>query len=141
MRLTIKEFSPVTQEQIEQLIQTARTYRDRAYVPYSHYQVGAALLGADGKIYGGCNVENAAYPMCICAERTALVKAVSEGVQDFLAVAVVTRDGGSPCGMCRQMMFEFAPDMQVYMADENGTLLHQHTLREMLILGFNADSL
>jgi cytidine deaminase len=131
----------VTQEQIEQLIQTARTYRDRAYAPYSHYQVGAALLGTDGTHYGGCNIENAAYPMCICAERTALVKAVSEGVKNFVAVAVVTRDGGSPCGMCRQMMFEFAPDMLVIMADENGTILHQHTLRELLLLGFNADSL
>jgi len=102
------------------LIHQAKEARERAYAPYSNYRVGAALLGASGRIYTGCNVENAVYPECICAERVAVVKAVSEGERDFVAIAVVTRDGGSPCGSCRQVLLEFAPQVRVLIANESG---------------------
>ncbi|HQV70560.1 MAG TPA: cytidine deaminase [Thermoflexales bacterium] len=105
---------------IQVLLEVAANTRELAYAPYSHYHVGAALLGESGLVYGGCNVENAAYPMSICAERTALTKAISEGEQKFLAIAVVTKDGGSPCGACRQMLAEFGLDIDVIIADEKG---------------------
>ena len=92
-----------------ELIQAAIAASANAYIPYSNYRVGAALLCADGEVYTGCNVESASYTPTICAERTALVKAISDGQRDFSAVAVVTRDGGSPCGVCRQLLFEFSP--------------------------------
>ena len=104
------------------LVKQAREVRKRAYAPYSNYQVGAALLGASGQIYTGCNVENAVYPEVICAERSAVVKAVSEGERDFVAIAVVTRDGGSPCGACRQVLSEFSPAIVVLIADEVGNV-------------------
>lgn len=104
----------------ETLVRQAAEARRRAYAPYSNYLVGAALLGADGQVYTGCNVENAVYPEVICAERTAVVKAVSEGEREFVAIAVVTRDGGSPCGACRQVLSEFSPGMVVLIADEQG---------------------
>lgn len=118
------------------LIQQAIRASERAYAPYSHYHVGAALLAADGTIYTGCNVENAAYPACICGERTALVKAVSEGVRDFTAIAVATANGGSPCGLCRQMLYEFAPDLTVIIADFEGRVHHTYRLHELLPEGF-----
>jgi cytidine deaminase len=102
------------------LIRKAQEARQRAYAPYSNYQVGAALLGANGVVYTGCNVENAAFAECICAERTAVAKAVSDGERRFAAIAVVTRDGGSPCGACRQVLNEFAPGMLVIIADAQG---------------------
>jgi hypothetical protein len=83
------------------LLEIASNMRAYAHVPYSNYQVGAALLGVSGNVYGGCNVENASYGLSICAERTAYVKAVSEGERTFTAIAVVTEDGGTPCGACR----------------------------------------
>jgi cytidine deaminase len=106
----------------EALVKQAREVRKRAYAPYSNYQVGAALLGASGQIYTGCNVENAVYPEVICAERSAVVKAVSEGERDFVAIAVVTRDGGSPCGACRQVLSEFSPAIVVLIADDAGNV-------------------
>ena len=101
------------------LVELAFTMLDRAYVPYSRFPVGAALLCAGGTVFTGCNVENAAYGSTICAERTALVKAVSEGHRDdFARLAVVGRgdDYCWPCGACRQMLFEFAPDLTVLVA-------------------------
>lgn len=102
------------------LIAQAIEARKRAYAPYSRYKVGAALLGKSGKVYPGCNVENASYSHTVCAERTAILKAVSEGEREFEALAVVTRNGGSPCGACRQVMAEFAPELIIYIADQNG---------------------
>jgi cytidine deaminase len=131
----------LTDEQRQTLVETARTYARRAYAPYSGYQVGAALLAADGTIYGGCNVENASFTVGTCAERCALFKAVSEGAHQFIAVAVVTRDGGSPCGACRQMLYEFSPQMRVILADETGTIHHDLPLTDLLPLGFNRASL
>lgn len=103
----------------EALLAAADAARERAYAPYSGFSVGAALLAADGRIFTGCNIENAAYPLCICAERTAIAKAVSEGVRDFAAIAIV---GGRedtdapcfPCGSCRQVLAEFCkPDLKI----------------------------
>lgn len=123
------------------LIQAALTVSQAAYIPYSGYRVGAALLTESGEVFGGCNIENAGYSPTICAERTALVKAVSEGHRDFAAVAVVTRNGGSPCGVCRQMMFEFSPAMTVFLADLEGNLLLTTTLAELLPYGFGPSKL
>lgn len=123
------------------LIQAAQAARMYAYAPYSHYHVGAALQAADGRIFTGCNVENASYPACICAERTALVKAISEGVRDFTALVVVTQNGGTPCGVCRQMLYEFAPALPVLIADADGHILHELPLNHLLPHGFGPSSL
>ena len=104
----------------EQLVEQALQARMRAYAPYSGYEVGAAVLTADGHVALGCNVENASYPATICAERVALTAAVAQGLPAPVAIAVATKDGGSPCGICRQVMAELGPDMAVYIADENG---------------------
>ncbi len=122
------------------LAEAARRAREHAYAPYSNYPVGAALLAADGALYTGCNVENAAYPACICAERVAITKAISEGCREFVALAVATRDGGSPCGTCRQVMFEFAPDMVVLLVNER-QIVAEYRLRELLPHGFGPASL
>lgn len=124
----------------EKLIQQARQIRENAYAPYSGYSVGAALLGASGRIYTGCNVENAVYSETICAERTAVVKAVSEGERDFVAVAVVTRDGGSPCGACRQVLCEFSSTMLVLIGDMEGNL-RETTAGDLLPDHFGPDNL
>lgn len=123
-------------ENTQTLITAAINAADFAYIPYSDYAVGAALQSSDGTIFTGCNVENASYPATICAERTALVKAVSEGHRTFNALAVVTENGGSPCGVCRQMLYEFAPDLTVIIADLQGNVHHTLTLRELLAHGF-----
>lgn len=103
-----------------ELVELAFTMLERSYVPYSHFPVGAALLCKDGTVFTGCNVENAAYGSTICAERTALVKAVSEGHRDdFVALAVVgnSTDYCWPCGACRQMLYEFAPELRLLVAN------------------------
>jgi cytidine deaminase len=105
---------------INVLIEVASNTRKNAYAPYSGYAVGAALLTAAGNVYGGCNVENAAYGVTMCAERTAVVKAISEGEREFDAIAVVTEDGGTPCGECRQVLHEFGADIVVILADTHG---------------------
>jgi cytidine deaminase len=105
---------------VQVLINVARHMRERAYAPYSGYPVGAALLTADGSVYGGCNVENAAYGVTICAERAAVVKAVGMGEREFAAIAVVTKDGGTPCGECRQVLSEFGTDIAVIISDVRG---------------------
>jgi len=104
----------------EELVAHALSARQKAYAPYSHYLVGAALLLADGSVMLGCNVENASYGATICAERVALTSAVAQGKQSFVALAVATKNGGSPCGICRQVMAELGPDMTVYIANEAG---------------------
>jgi cytidine deaminase len=123
------------------LIRIAQESRKHAYAPYSNYPVGAALLSASGKVYSGVNIENAAYPTTICAERVAVFKAVSEGERDFKAIAVVTPNGGSPCGSCRQVLSEFSNTMTVLLADENGKLVEQMTVAELLPLAFTQTDL
>ncbi len=122
------------------LVEAARQARSRAYAPYSGYQVGAALLTRDGAVFTGCNVENASYPASICAERVALTRAVSEGARDFVAIAVVTRNGASPCGICRQVMMEFAPEMLVIIADES-QVVARSTVSDLLPRGFGPEQL
>ncbi len=108
----------------EALVAHALRARARAYAPYSQYAVGAALLTAQGEVVYGCNVENGAYPATICAERVALTSAVAQGLRrsasDFVAMAVATQDGGTPCGTCRQVMAELGPAMEVYISDAQG---------------------
>ncbi len=104
----------------DRLIRLAATARERAYAPYSGYAVGAAVLGESGRVYTGCNVENAVYPLSMCAERIAVFKAVSRGERAFRAVAVVTENGGAPCGSCRQVLREFGEDTSVIIADKEG---------------------
>jgi cytidine deaminase len=112
--------------------------RKRAYAPYSHFAVGAALLAKNGRVYLGCNIENASYGLTICAERNAVWKAVSEGVTEFSAIAVTARDGrgAPPCGSCRQVLHEFAPNALVYWRDARGRIL-KRKLTELLPNAFN----
>lgn len=125
----------------DNLIQSALLAYKNAYAPYSNYAVGAAVLGDDGKIYTGCNVENAVYPLTICAERVAIAKAVSEGVSRIEAVAVVTKNGGSPCGSCRQFMREFGEDdLPIFIANLEGQY-ELHTLGQLLPNSFSAKDL
>lgn len=124
-----------------QLVEAALAGSNNAYIPYSNYRVGAALLTASGEVFTGCNIENAGYSPTICAERTAFVKAISEGHLEFASIAVVTRDAGSPCGVCRQFMFEFAPAMKVILADLDGQVHLVTTLAELLPHGFGPANL
>lgn len=126
----------LTEETIRNLIGAARAARQNAYAPYSRYQVGAALLTGQGRVFTGVNVENAAFPVCICAERTAVFKAVSEGERTFTALAVVTSNGGAPCGSCRQVLAEFNLDLPVLIADEGGRITLQTTVRALLPFSF-----
>jgi cytidine deaminase len=122
----------LTDEQSQNLIRAAVEARRWAYAPYSKYAVGAALLTTSGRVYDGVNVENAAYPTGICAERVAVFKAISEGEREFVAVAVATVNGGSPCGSCRQVLVEFSPQAVVLIADAEGRLLQQTTVAGLL---------
>ena len=125
-----------------ELIQTAMEMQWFSYAPYSGFRVGAALLCADGTVFTGCNVENAAYGSTICAERTALVKAVSEGRREFTAIAIVGQgsDFCWPCGACRQMLYEFAPELRVLAARSDGSY-QAVCLAELLPHGFGPKSL
>lgn len=123
----------------EVLIERAREAMSQAYVPYSKFPVGAALLTKDSRIVTGCNIENAAYGVCNCAERTALFKAWSEGIRNFAAMAVIadTEKPVSPCGACRQVMLELCPeDMPVYLANLRGEVL-ETTVKDLLPYGFS----
>ena len=125
------------------LVAKAFEMLERSYVPYSRFPVGAAQLCADGTVFAGCNVENAAYGSIICAERTALLKAVSEGHKDdwqTLAIAGRGEDYCWPCGSCRQMLYEFAPDLKVLVARGDGDFV-ETTLSELMPRGFGPKSL
>ena len=119
-------------EDYKQLIVLANEARRRAYAPYSNYAVGAALRTKTGRVYTGVNIENAAYPTGICAERVAVFKAVSEGEREFEVIAVVTDNGGSPCGSCRQVLSEFGLETLVLIADGKGQLLQVLSVGELL---------
>jgi cytidine deaminase len=122
----------ITQQEQKALIDLANEVRKHAYAPYSKYRVGAALRTKSGRVFTGVNVENAAYPTSICAERTAVFKAVSEGEREFEIIAVVTDNGGSPCGSCRQVLSEFGLETQVILADGQGNVVTETTVGELL---------
>ncbi|RFU61328.1 cytidine deaminase [Bacillus sp. V59.32b] len=129
--------------ELKNLIEEAKQAREKAYVPYSKFAVGAALLTADGKVYHGCNIENAAYSMCNCAERTALFKAISEGDKQFQAIAVVadTNRPVPPCGACRQVISEFCKsDMKIVLTNLNGDI-KELTVEELLPGAFSPGDL
>ena len=126
----------------EELLRLAERAALNSYSPYSHFRVGAALECADGTIFTGCNVENAAYGCSICGERTAMVKAVSEGHRDFVRLAVTSpdsRDWAMPCGECRQFMAEFNLDMDVIVGRQDGQYII-YKVRELLPYSFNAQN-
>ncbi len=132
----------------ESLMKEAAAARERSYCPYSGYAVGAALLAEDGRVYRGCNIENAAFSPTVCAERTAFFKAVSEGVKSFKAIAVSGGPAGdppaacTPCGVCRQVMAEFCDpeSFEVFCLDARGRL-RDYLLKELLPEGFGAAAL
>jgi cytidine deaminase len=115
------------------LVDAAKGARTKAHAPYSHFQVGAAVLTESGDIFGGCNVENASYGLTICAERGAVCTAVAAGHKKIVAVAVVTSGGASPCGACRQVLSEFGPAMEIVMVDaDDPTRVRTTTLDKLL---------
>ena len=126
----------------EELKQAAQTMLDRAYCPYSRFPVGAALECEDGTVFTGCNVENAGYSPTNCAERTAVFKAVSEGYRKFtrIAIAATTEQFCPPCGVCRQVLQEFAPELTVILVNCKGETM-ELTLKELLPYGFDSGNL
>lgn len=131
----------ITQPEKQTLINLANDARQHAYVPYSKYPVGAALRTKTGRIFTGVNVENAAYPQTMCAERVAIFKAVSEGEKEFEAISVVTENGGSPCGGCRQVLAEFGLETLVLIANKKGELVKEMTVKELLPAAFTPEHL
>ena len=131
----------LTDELRDKLVETALGVRRWAYAPYSRYRVGAALLTSSGKIYDGVNVENAAYPTSMCAERTAVFKAVSEGEKKFVAIAVASSNGGMPCGACRQVLSEFGLDTTVLVVDGEGNIKQEMTVADLLPGAFGPEDL
>ena len=131
----------LTDEKRDQLSKMALEARLLAYAPYSNYQVGAAILTKSGEIFTGVNVENAAYPVTMCAERAAVFSAVSAGHREFEAIAVATANGGTPCGSCRQVLSEFGLDIDVMLVDEGGNLIQQNTVRDLLPGAFQKNDL
>jgi len=129
----------VDDELKKKLIEHARAAQRNAYAPYSRFRVGAALLAEDGSIYAGFNIENSSYPAPVCAERVAIYKAISEGRKAFAAMAV-TSDSPlpcAPCGVCRQVMMEFAPEMRVLMVGQDSVV--ERRAKDLLPLSFGAD--
>jgi len=122
----------LTDQDRRSLIDLAVEASRRAYAPYSNYLVGAALRTKSGRIFTGCNIENAAYPTGMCAERVAIFKAVSEGERQFEVMAVATSNGGTPCGSCRQVMAEFGLDTVILVSDAQGRLQQETTVADLL---------
>ena len=136
-----KTMLPLTNDERHSLIDLAIEARRRAYAPYSNYPVGAALRTKSGKVFTGVNVENAAYPAGICAERTAVFTAVAAGEREFEVIAVVTANGGTPCGSCRQVLAEFGLDMIVLIANGEGELVQETTVKDLLPGAFTPEKL
>ena len=131
----------ITTQQRNELINRALEARRFAYAPYSGYTVGAALLSISGEIYLGVNIENAAYPTSMCAERTAVFKAVSNGELAFSAIAIATENGGSPCGACRQVLSEFGLETLVLVVDNQGEVTLETTVGNLLPEAFSPSDL
>jgi len=125
----------------QELLQLASQARNYAYAPYSKFQVGAALLTKNNRVFTGCNVENASYGLTNCAERSAVFNAISNGIQTFSAIAIAAPNGGAPCGACRQVLNEFSPNLKIYLGDENGRLLREVQLSELLPDAFGPENL
>ena len=131
----------LTDDERKKLVEAAVAARQWAYAPYSNYPVGAALLTDSGRVYEGVNVENAAYPAGMCAERVAVYKAISEGERNFEAIAVATGNGGSPCGSCRQVLAEFGINTAVLIVNEQGEIVREATVAELLPGAFRPEDL
>jgi cytidine deaminase len=131
----------ITPKQRIELIERAMQVRSNAYAPYSNYAVGAALLTRSGKNFDGVNVENASYPLSMCAERNSIFKAVSEGERDFAVIVVATENGGSPCGACRQVMAEFGVETRVITVDAEGNVVLDTTVEDLLPAAFQPEDL
>jgi cytidine deaminase len=130
-----------TVQEKQALVDLANTARERAYAPYSGYPVGSSLRTKTGRVFTGVNIENAAYPQTMCAERVAMFKAVSEGEKEIEVITVVTNNGGSPCGGCRQVMAEFGMDTIVIMADGKGNIVQEATVKDLLPGAFTPEHL
>ena len=128
-------------DQIAVLVTAALEARRRAFAPYSKYTVGAAVLTASGSVHTGANVENAAYPSGMCAERVAVFEAVGRGEREIRAVVVATENGGAPCGACRQVLAEFGPEADVILVDGTGQVSLETSLRELLPRAFRPEDL
>lgn len=124
-----------------ELINSAIQAQEKTYSPYSHYPVGAAIKTNDGKVFHGTNIENASYGLTICAERSAVFNAVTSGEKNIQAIAIVTKNGGLPCGACRQVLNEFNPEMTVLISDTNKTIIKEYKLSELLLEGFGPKNL
>ncbi|MFW5713870.1 MAG: cytidine deaminase [Brevefilum sp.] len=127
----------LTNEKKQQLVDKAVDAWKMAYAPYSNYSVGAAALTKEGEVFTGANIENAVYPLTICGERVAIFNAVSNGHKAFEAIAVVTRNGGTPCGSCRQVMAEFGMETLVLIANSDGEILQTVTVKDLLPSAFS----
>ncbi|MFC1785769.1 cytidine deaminase [Candidatus Neomarinimicrobiota bacterium] len=125
---------------MEKLINAARLAKKNSYSPYSKYRVGAAVLTDDDTIISGCNVESSSYSLTCCAERTALFNAISNGHNKFKALAVITKDGGTPCGACRQVIWDLCGDIPIYIADEDDNV-DETTSKALLPKAFDGNSL
>lgn len=131
----------ISDQKRDELIAAALQVRGNAYVPYSKYAVGAALLAESGVVYTGANIENAVYSETICAERSAVFGATSLGEREFTVIVVATENGGSPCGACRQVMSEFGLETHVIMVNREGEIVHEATVGELLPISFGPDDL
>ena len=124
----------------DSLVKRALFAATRAYAPYSNYKVGAAVLADDGTVVDGCNVENASYPGCVCAEQVALSSAIAQGKRNLVAIAIATPNGAMPCGICRQIILELGPKMEVHISDGKGGFITSN-IQELLPNPFNSQSL
>lgn len=131
----------LNEEAKKDLIKKALQVRENAYAPYSTYQVGAALRTKKGNVYTGANVENAAYSVTMCAERAAVFSAIAAGEREFEALVVATRNGGTPCGSCRQVLSEYGLDIQVLIVDETGDIKQETTVGDLLPSAFRSGDL
>jgi cytidine deaminase len=131
----------ITPKQKNELIERAQEIRANSYSPYSQYAVGSALLTKNNKIFTGVNVENASYPISMCAERSAIFNAVSEGEREFVVIVVATDGGGSPCGACRQVMAEFGLETRVITVDRDNEIVLDTTVEDLLPAAFQPEDL
>ena len=127
----------ITNEIQQKLVEQAVKAWEKAYAPYSNYSVGSAVLTKSGEIFSGANIENVVYPLTICGERVAIFNAVSKGHTSFEAIAVVTRNGGTPCGSCRQVMAEFGMETLVLIANSDGEILQSLKVKDLLPSAFS----